>query len=235
MESTRKKIAVADPRIPERTVLVSILNRLGYEVTTPETAPEIKLELRNQPNMIIVNTAIEGGGDLAINTGSSETRVLLLDSPPEQAPDIAGFFDITEHIIRGINVSVPEVVMLVNDFMASHPTGKAIKRQPRVAGGFGTEVTCCGETSSGVIFNLSATGAFIELTSPPTRGQEIMCDFNLPGREDHFHLAAKVTWSVLPEESAAMRSPPGCGVYFTNLSPEDKDFLEEFVTHKGRM
>ncbi|MBN2724236.1 MAG: PilZ domain-containing protein [Deltaproteobacteria bacterium] len=235
MESKQKKILVADPRVPERTVLVSILTRLGYVVSTPETVSEAKLELKNSPDMMILSSSLEGAQEFALNIGSPELRVLMLDPPPDKAPDMAGFFDITEHILRGISVTVPEIIMLVNDFITSHSSGKTVKRQPRVAGGYGAEISYDEVETSGVIFNLSATGAFIELLSPPARGTIINVSFILPGRSDGFSLKAKVTWSVLPEESSFMRSPPGCGVYFYDLNDDNKEFLEEFVTHKGRI
>jgi PilZ domain len=232
-KNNEKIILIIDSNGPEKLVLSSILGRLGYKVVTGSTISDIEKHLPDCPNLVILNSAIKGADDKAFSIGTPQCRVILLAPPVENAPDFIGFIDATEHVLRGIGVTIPELVMVVNDFISPAP-GKGIKRQPRVAGGYRVDVLKDGERQKAFIFNLSATGAFIELSNPPERTTVITLEFELPGIDQMFSFKSKVTWSVLPEESTAMRSPPGCGVYFMDISQEHHEILEKFVIHKGR-
>ncbi len=232
-EKNEKKILVLDDRGPEKMVMVSILGRLGYQVTADASLDSIKEHRAAAPNLVIINSGLDGSEEAALSIASQGCRVILLSPPHENAPDFRGFVDATEHLLRGIGVTIPEIVMVVNDFISPLP-GKSIKRQPRVPGGYKVMVTEDGKVSEGFIFNLSATGAFVELSHPPDRQTQLDLEFHLPGHDVPFTFHSTVTWRVLPEESKAMRSPPGCGVFFMDMSPEERTTLEDFVNHKGR-
>ncbi len=229
-----KKIYIADPRDPERMVLSSILGRLGYDISSFSSLEPLREKLQEKPHLLVLHSLLEGAADLAMSLGSSECRVILVDLPMESAThSFSGFVDATEHVLRGINVRVPEIVMVVNDFI-SPPEGM-IRRQPRVAGGYATEIQLADERMMGHIYNLSASGAFLETANPPERDERMHLQFHLPNTTDEaFNCDALVTWRVLPHESAAMRSPPGCGVRFLNLSAAQTHLLEDFVERKGR-
>ena len=231
-EKSSKRIVIADPRGPEKAVLSSILTRLGYTVDAFDALEDVKEALARNPHLLILHAGLEGASELAYSQASSACRVLLLESAPEQAPELAGFIDVSEHILRGIAVKVPEIVLVVNDFIApsTQTGGRGIKPQPSVAGGYSED----GETTTGHIFNISTTGAFVELSAPPERGTPLTLHFQLPGFEHPFSLPSQVTWRVLPDESAAMRSPPGCGLFFKDINLDDAARLEDFVIHKGR-
>lgn len=228
-----KRIFIADPRDPERMVLSSILGRLGYEISAFSTLEEFLEHLEEKPRLVLLHAALEGAVDRALSLGSAECRVILVDLPPEGSHVFSGFVDATEHVLRGINVRVPEIVMVINDFI-SPPEGM-IRRPPRVAGGYATELRLQGQTINGHIYNISVTGAFLEVSSPPERDERMDLHFQLPHTGELFCCQALSTWRVLPHESTAMRSPPGCGVRFLDLTPEQSALLEDFVERKGRV
>ncbi len=234
-----KRIFIADPRDPERMVLSSILGRLGYDISAFSTMEEFTSRLQEvaqsgeAPRLVVIHAALEGAADRALGLGSAECRVILVDLPPEGSHVFSGFVDATEHVLRGINVRVPEIVMVINDFI-SPPEGM-IRRPPRVAGGYATEIRLPDQTINGHIYNISVTGAFLELAAPPERDERMELRFQLPHTGETFHCHALSTWRVLPHESAAMRSPPGCGVRFLDLTPDQSGLLEDFVERKGRV
>ncbi|MBU1238292.1 PilZ domain-containing protein [Myxococcota bacterium] len=232
-DKNENKILILDDRGPEKMVLASILGRLGYQVSSDSSLKSIRDHVTLSPHLVIINSGLESSEEAALSIASQGCRVILLSPPHENAPDFRGFVDATEHLLRGIGVTIPEIVMVVNDFISPLP-GKSIKRQPRVSGGYKVDVIHDGVTVEGFIFNLSATGAFVELSHPPDRHTELTLEFHLPGHETLFSFKSMVTWRVLPEESKAMRSPPGCGVYFMNMSESEHATFEEFVIHKGR-
>ena len=229
---SKKQIIIADSREPEKMVLSSILGRLGYTVNKYSSVDEIMNNLDSNPNLIIINGSIEGAEHTAFSLGNEKCRVILLTPTHENAPDFTGFVDATEHILRGIGVTIPEIVMVVNDFI-SPVEGKGIKRQPRVPGGYGATIRFNDADIQGFIFNISSSGAFVEMSDPPPQKSIIDLEFSLPGHDNAFFFKSKVTWTVLPDESKAMRSPPGCGVFFMNMTEEQHLILEQFVNNKG--
>jgi CheY-like chemotaxis protein len=229
---SKKTILIIDDRQPEKTVLTSILDRLGYTVLTFEDSVNLKENMENKPNLAILNSSLKEVNEMALSYGCSECRVLLLDPAPKTAPDFSGFVDVTEHILRGINVKVPEIIMIVNDFIS--PFSKVISRQPRIAGGYDIEVKS-DQIQHGQIFNISSTGAFIELVHPPVKGTELKLIFSLPGNENPYEIKSQVTWNVSPDESSTMRSPPGCGVRFLSIDEKQKAYLEKFVISGGKL
>jgi len=228
-----KRIFIADPRDPERMVLSSILGRLGYEISSFSTIDEFMEHLNEKPRLVVLHALLEGASDRAMSLGSAECRVILVDLPPESSHAFSGFVDATEHVLRGINVRVPEIVMVINDFI-SPPEGM-IRRPPRVAGGYATEIHLREQSMNGYIYNISATGAFLEIANPPERDETMQLKFQLPHTGEIFQCKGLSTWRVLPHESAAMRSPPGCGVRFLDLTPDQSTLLDDFVERKGRV
>ncbi len=70
--------------------------------------------------------------------------------------------------------------------------------------------------------------------SSPEKGTEVHLDFEIPEFEKRISVNAVISWRVLSDESTIMRSPPGCGLYFTDLSLADQQFIDNLVNHKGR-
>lgn len=227
-----KRIFIADPRDPERMVLSSILERLGYTVSAFAALGDFRERLSEKPHLVVLHASLEGAADLALTMGSAECRVILVDLPPEAVHAFSGFVDATEHVLRGINVRVPEIVMAINDFIA--PPEGMIRRPPRIAGGYATEIHIANQVLQGYIYNISVTGAFLEIATPPERDETMEIAFRLPTHADPFTCKAVSTWRVLPNESSAMRSPPGCGVRFLDLTPQQSALLEDLVERKGR-
>lgn len=227
-----KRIFIVDPRDPERMVLSSILGRLGYEVVAFAELDEFLARLPEKPHLVVLHAALEGATEKAFSLGSPECRVILVDLPPDTAHTFSGFVDATEHVLRGINVRMPEIVMVINDFI-SPPEGM-VRRPPRIAGGYATEIRLANQCLQGHIYNISVTGAFLEIATPPEKDETMELSFQLPNNDEHFVCRAVSTWRVLPHESSAMRSPPGCGVRFLQLTPQQNALLEDLVEHKGR-
>lgn len=227
-----KRIFIADPRDPERMVLSSILGRLGYEVAAFATLEEFLQRLPEKPHLVVLHAELDGAADKAFSLGSPDCRVILVDLPPEAPHAFSGFVDATEHVLRGINVRVPEIVMVINDFI-SPPEGM-VRRPPRIAGGYATEIRLRDQSLHGYIYNISVTGAFLEFATPPERDEIMELSCRLPNHDASFVCRAVSTWRVLPHESVAMRSPPGCGVRFLDLTPQQSAILEELVERRGR-
>ncbi len=82
---------------------------------------------------------------------------------------------------------------------------------------------------SGVVCNLSGMGVYVTLEPLPEVGDHVTIAFLLPGDLQLFQCNATVTWQN-PEQPQKVDSlPPGCGVRFDELSPEEAGRIERVV------
>ena len=80
-------------------------------------------------------------------------------------------------------------------------------------------------SQGGFIWNVSVVGAYVVM---PLReeGQRVSISFTLPGDDDPIEAEAHVVWQNRPSVwpgcgETAVALPPGCGVRFTRLEPDD--------------
>ena len=111
------------------------------------------------------------------------------------------------------------------------PRGVERRKHPRVE--LTAEVTFEGRTNFYVGFpeDISSGGLFVSTYDIQPIGTEIAISFTLPnGRA--IHAQGQVRWvrdTVEPDED----STPGMGVMFENLSPEDREAIDEFIRSRS--
>jgi hypothetical protein len=113
-------------------------------------------------------------------------------------------------------------------------------RQPasgcrRIAGNEPCDVIIEDDHRRGILWNLSARGAYLMLIAPfPPLGQVLRLSFCLPDDPDPVRCEARVAWQNPPSTSrglgvVARGLPPGCGLQFVFLPEEDKDRIRMHV------
>jgi uncharacterized protein (TIGR02266 family) len=75
------------------------------------------------------------------------------------------------------------------------------------------------------IINLSTSGAFIQTTEPLPVETIFALNFRLPGDSMTISVHARVVWS----RSTHSLAPPGIGIQFTNIAPDHKNKLADFI------
>ena len=79
--------------------------------------------------------------------------------------------------------------------------------------------------------NLSVGGIFLEAENLLAEGTPLVLHFELPDSR-HIHCQARIAWVNNPEFMICENLPPGMGIQFINLRPEDLEALREFVKKK---
>lgn len=79
--------------------------------------------------------------------------------------------------------------------------------------------------------NLSVGGIFLEAEKLLAEGTRLVLHFELPDSR-HFHCQARVAWVNNPQSLLCQDLPPGMGIQFIDLQPEDMESLREFVKKK---
>ncbi len=228
--SVSKKVILCHKGSAMCQTAASVLRRIGYEVEEfGELCEEHISQSQSPPDIIIVDQSY-GEIESFFKFASPATKVVTLEYDRNDS-GLLGFIDLTEHLLRGFNAKLPELIMLVNDLL--HPKPSGIRRKPRVPGGFSCRIRVDGREMEGHVFNLSEDGAFVEMEDPPPRNTEI--NLSIDFTQQPMELSGKVVWRVLPEESSHFRSPPGAGVNFRNLDSRAHDMLTRVVHNKGRV
>ncbi len=223
-------ILIADAAGPERQVLEAVLGRLGYEVTTADSAAQLDQALASDRDfqVVILHSRLLGSNaaDRARGMGTTTRRVILVSDDLPPGGEMMGFVDLTENALLALGVRVPEIVFAANDLVFSRKG--AFRRKKRIYGGFGASYRTDGDWVTGGVYNLSSDGAFIETLDPPAVGTRLELKFELPGHGE-VEFPCRVTWRVGASETAGRRSPPGVGVQFLDLTDETRGLLHDFV------
>lgn len=227
-------LLVADYPGPERRVLEAVLKRLGYRVVTADSVSALMEALKGEIpfNVVILKARLSDDSptDLARRLGSPERRVILVTEDPPPGGEMVGFVDLTEDALFAMGVRVPEIVFAVNDLIYSRQG--APRRQKRIYGGFSASYKTNDNWVKGGLYNLSSEGAFIETLSPPEPQTKLKLRFALPDHPE-MEVGAKVTWKVDSTQTAGRRSPPGMGVFFEEMTEEERESIHGFVMGKS--
>lgn len=83
-----------------------------------------------------------------------------------------------------------------------------------------------------LIYNLSATGAYVATPRPTLRGGSLQLLFSLPGGE--VQLGAQVMWNNVPGNLRRFNAPIGMGLRFTGMPDELQDELLRWVEQRSQ-
>ena len=78
------------------------------------------------------------------------------------------------------------------------------------------------------IGNLASGGLFIKTTKGLPVGTTLSLEFNLPKTKKVMHTTGKVAWAR-SQDMGTEKMPPGMGVEFIDMNPEDKKLLEKYL------
>jgi len=86
----------------------------------------------------------------------------------------------------------------------------------------------------GSLCNLSVLGVYVALEDMPALGARGRISFLLPGAIEEFRAEVRVCWQNPAFPARAHALPPGCGLCFENLEPQQEDLLRRLVTDYQR-
>jgi len=86
-----------------------------------------------------------------------------------------------------------------------------------------------GRSASAFIVNINVLGAYVAHDVMPPLGQEVVCQFQVPGREGVVRIDGVVAWTNPRQEHPVHSLPPGFGVAFRGLTDEARGRIEEVV------
>jgi hypothetical protein len=86
----------------------------------------------------------------------------------------------------------------------------------------------------GIVWNLSSRGLYMVVDPPPELGIRVRVSFGLPNDDKPVRAEARIAWCNprSPRRGsglAAFGLPPGCGLEFLVISPEDLARIEKHV------
>ncbi len=84
-------------------------------------------------------------------------------------------------------------------------------------------------SASAFIVNINVLGIYLAHDVMPPLGREVVCQFQVPGREGQVRIEGVVAWTNPGQEHPVHSLPPGFGVAFRDLSEEARARIEEVV------
>ena len=110
-------------------------------------------------------------------------------------------------------------------------SGPENRRDPRAP--LAVEVSLESEHNfyAGIAGNVSTGGVFIATYTPPPTGAEVELDLKLENSGEPYRLKGIVCW-VRGAEHATDFAPAGCGIRWTNVTPDIVKAIERFVTKR---
>ena len=79
------------------------------------------------------------------------------------------------------------------------------------------------------LVNINVLGAYIAHDKMPPLGKEVVCRFQVPGREDEVAVEGVVAWTNPQQEHPVHSLPPGFGIAFREISDRARERIEEVV------
>jgi Tfp pilus assembly protein PilZ len=86
-----------------------------------------------------------------------------------------------------------------------------------------------GSSQSAFIVNINVLGAYVAHDVIPSLGDEIVCRFQVPGREGEVVIGGVVAWTNPVQEHPVHSLPPGFGIAFRGLTDISRERIEEVV------
>ena len=84
-------------------------------------------------------------------------------------------------------------------------------------------------SATAFIVNINVLGAYVAHDAMPPLGQEVVCRFQVPGREGTLQIDGVVAWTNPVQEHPVHSLPPGFGVAFRSLDGEPRERVENVV------
>jgi len=124
-----------------------------------------------------------------------------------------------------------ELRFVVNQ--ALHRNGASVPRiEQRVPADLPARIVTKNGEKVALIYNLSATGAYVATPRPTLRGGSVQLLFSLPGGE--VMLAAQVMWNNVPGNLRRFNAPIGMGLRFTSVPGDVQDELLRWVEQRAQ-
>jgi uncharacterized protein (TIGR02266 family) len=104
------------------------------------------------------------------------------------------------------------------------------RRHDRIPVRYKISYATAEELKAHYLSNISLGGVFVETKNPLTRGARFNLTIFLPDGGKNLEVFCEVVWSFRGERvTNSGTHPPGMGLKFLNLSPEDEDRIERLL------
>jgi len=102
----------------------------------------------------------------------------------------------------------------------------------RVSGKISISFKKAGDFFKSYIPNLGEGGLFIHTTKNLPVGSLLDLEFSLPDSNQAINTKGKVVW-IRPQDMSTEKMPPGMGIQFIDMNPEDKELLKYYLAKLG--
>jgi len=232
---SRKKVMLADDVELFLLLENTFFNREEFELITARSGREVLKVIREaKPDLVFVNLEMpELNGDECCRIVKSDDMFLhipvIIVTPCGRQEDIercrlAGCDDIVlKPIDRHVFMTTSRKFLQVRE----RTVQRFVTRLPVNYG------VIPGELLDDYSVDLNTDGLFLATDHPFTAETLLYVEFILPVGERVIRCKAKVAWVNCPESRRKLELPPGMGVQFLDLIPDDMDAIQNYLKTKS--
>ncbi len=227
-KSRNRSIVVAGNKTLEILLLTLLLQRFGYEVFSAHTAAEALERISaKRPALIITDVVLPGMSGMDLfrllrqDLRTAFVPVIFVVPPSDVASETRCLQSGAAACISK-PIQAEELYRTVQEIIEPKPrTG--IRIDTRLPVSLNNVRLDCGEGACDV--DLSENGIYVPTLEPFPQNKRVTVRIDIKNRT--ISATAAVLHSHSPVEGK--RKEPGMGLKFINISPQDQDFIREFI------
>ena len=200
-------------------VAVYVLNSGKVEISKTVGDKKIVLDLLGPGDIFGEMSFLDTAPRSATATALEETVVELIDKDflDREFNQIASDF-------RGIVIALVRRLRKTTRNLATIPG----RKEERVSAKIKISFKKANDFVKAYIANLGSGGLFISTEKFLPVGSLLNLEFNLPDSDKVILTQGKVAWTR-PKNNSAQKIPPGMGIEFIKMSPEDRQVLDDYL------
>ncbi len=229
-------ILVANDSLFFRTKLSNVLIWASHNIKYAEDRNEVIEALRVNPDWIdlmildVQLPDIDGYGVLqwmGEHDYVSKFPILAVTGAYEASGVIESLKDLGVSGFISKSLAAEQVILQVNKLLFSEKVAKGFYRE-RVSVSIPADFSIGSFGSTGTIINISESGAFLYTGAKLDSEIELDLKFSLPGIDKVLNIKSTLKWAI--DSMADQSVLCGYGLMFSDVSKDDQETLEKFIT-----
>ena len=200
-------------------VAVYVINSGKVEISKTVENKKVVLDLLGQGDIFGEMSFIDTAPRSATATALEETIVELIDKDylDREFNQIAsGFREIVIALVRRLRKTTLNFATIPG------------RKEERINAKIRISFKKANDFIKAYISNLGSGGLFINTEKSLPEGSLLNLEFNLPGSDKVIQTQCKVAWTR-SKDSSAKNIPPGMGIEFIKMNPEDRQALDTYL------
>jgi len=236
MANTELKVLIAEDSKMFSTMLSDILRKEGYKITTAIDGAEALDKLHADEisfDLLLLDIQMPNMDGIELLEKIKKDRTPKL--PPTLIltatnPDAQILYKLRELGAKGYIVKSQPANEILFRIKSLTTSGENRRRDMKELLSIPIEYSIGKSFISVKSFDFSKSGSYIATTNPSPVGDIIRIRFTIPTEKRKFEVRGKVMYQIKYDAVAKGSYPPGMGVKFMDIPPEDQNAIDKYLS-----